>query len=57
MKVMPVGRRLAKRGKKKNRSMWVIVTESRSQRDRKCIQDLGDYEPHHNPSRVEIDVD
>ena len=35
----------------------MIVADSRSPRDGKFIEDLGYYDPHHNPSRVEIDVD
>ena len=54
---MPVRRRLAQRGKKKNRTFRVIVADSRSPRDGKFIEDLGYYDPHHNPSMVEIDVD
>tara|TARA_Y100000748_G_scaffold60111_1_gene48186 strand:+ start:133 stop:537 length:405 start_codon:yes stop_codon:yes gene_type:complete len=54
---MPVRIRLAQRGKKKNRTFRVIVADSRSPRDGKYIEDLGYYDPHHNPSMVEIDVD
>ena len=54
---MPVKIRLAQRGKKKNRTFRVIVADSRSPRDGKFIEDLGYYDPHHNPSMVEIDVD
>ena len=35
----------------------MIVADSRSPRDGKFIEDLGYYDPHHNPSMVEIDVD
>ena len=54
---MPVRIRLAQRGKKKNRTFRVIVADSRSPRDGKFIEDLGYYDPHHNPSMVEIDID
>jgi len=54
---MPVRIRLAQRGKKKNRTFRVIVADSRSPRDGKFIEDLGYYDPHHNPSMVDIDVD
>ena len=54
---MPVRIRLTQRGKKKNRTFRVIVADSRSPRDGKFIEDLGYYDPHHNPSMVEIDVD
>ena len=54
---MPVKIRLAQRGKKKNRTYRVVVADSRSPRDGKYIEDLGYYDPHHNPSKVEINVD
>jgi small subunit ribosomal protein S16 len=54
---MPVKIRLAQRGKKKNRTYRVVVADSRSPRDGKYIEDLGYYNPHHNPSKVEINVD
>ena len=54
---MPVKIRLAQRGKKKNRTYRVVVADSRSPRDGKIIEDLGYYDPHHNPSKVEINVD
>ena len=54
---MPVRIRLAQRGKKKNRTYRVVVADSRSPRDGKFIEDLGYYDPHHNPSKVEINVD
>ncbi len=54
---MPVKIRLAQRGKKKNRTYRVVVADSRSPRDGKFIEDLGYYNPHHNPSKVEINVD
>ena len=54
---MPVKIRLAQRGKKKNRTYRVVVADSRSPRDGKFIEDLGFYNPHLNPSTVEIDVE
>ena len=54
---MPVKIRLAQRGKKKNRTYRVVVADSRSPRDGKFIEDLGYYDPHHNPSKVEINVE
>ena len=54
---MPVKIRLAQRGKKKNRTYRVVVADSRSPRDGKFIEDLCYYDPHHNPSKVEINVD
>ena len=49
--------RLAQRGKKKNRTYRVVVADSRSPRDGRFIEDLGYYDPHHNPSKVEINVE
>ena len=54
---MPVKIRLAQSGKKKNRTYRVVVADSRSPRDGKFIEDLGYYDPHHNPSKVDINVD
>ena len=54
---MPVKIRLAQRGKKKTRTYRVVVADSRSPRDGRFIEDLGYYDPHHNPSKVEIDID
>lgn len=54
---MPVKIRLAQRGKKKNRTYRVVVADSRSPRDGRFIEDLGFYDPHHNPSKVEINVE
>ena len=54
---MPVKIRLAQRGKKKTRTYRVVVADYRSPRDGRFIEDLGYYDPHHNPSKVEIDVD
>ena len=54
---MPVKIRLAQRGKKKNRTFRVIVADSRSPRDGKFIEALGFYDPHENPSKVDIDVE
>ena len=54
---MSVKIRLAQRGKKKTRTYRVVVADSRSPRDGRFIEDLGFYDPHQNPSTVEIDVD
>ncbi|MDC1040125.1 30S ribosomal protein S16, partial [Acidimicrobiia bacterium] len=49
--------RLAQRGKKKTRTYRVVVADARSPRDGKFIEDLGFYNPHDNPSTVDIDVE
>lgn len=54
---MAVKIRLAQRGKKKTRTYRVVVADARSPRDGKFIEDLGFYNPHDNPSTVEINVE
>ena len=54
---MAVKIRLAQRGKKKTRTYRVVVADARSPRDGKFIEDLGFYNPHDNPSTVDIDVE
>ncbi len=54
---MSVKIRLAQRGKKKARTFRVVVSDSRSPRDGRIIEDIGYYDPHHEPSKVEINVD
>ena len=54
---MAVKIRLAQRGKKKSRAYRVVVADARSPRDGKFIEDLGFYNPHDNPSTVDIDVE
>ena len=54
---MPVKIRLAQRGKKKTRTYRVVVADARSPRDGKFIEDLGFYNPHDNPSTVDINVE
>lgn len=54
---MAVKIRLAQRGKKKTRTYRVVVADARSPRDGKFIEDLGFYNPHDDPSTVDIDVE
>ena len=54
---MAVKIRLAQRGKKKTRTYRVVVADARSPRDGKFIEDLGFYNPHDNPSTIDIDVE
>ena len=54
---MAVKIRLAQRGKKKTRTYRVVVADARSPRDGKFIEDVGFYNPHDNPSTVDIDVE
>lgn len=54
---MAVKIRLAQRGKKKTRTYRVVVADARSPRDGKFIEDIGFYNPHDNPSTVDINVE
>ena len=49
--------RLSRGGTKKRPVYKVVVADSRFPRDGRFIEDLGFYDPHQNPSTVEIDVD
>lgn len=44
-------------GKKKQPMYRVVVVDGRSQRDGRYIEQIGRYEPLHDPSLVEIDND
>ncbi|MCI0424851.1 MAG: 30S ribosomal protein S16 [Actinobacteria bacterium] len=52
---MAVRMRLMRMGKKKQPSYRVVVVDGRSQRDSRYIEQIGRYEPLHDPSLVEID--
>ena len=54
---MPVRIRLARGGAKKRPFYRIVVADSRRARDGKFIEDLGFYDPHENPSKVDIDVE
>ena len=54
---MSVKIRLAQRGKKKARTFRVVVSDSRFPRDGRIIEDIGYYDPHQEPSKVEINID
>ncbi len=54
---MSVKIRLAQRGKKKARTFRVVVSDSRFPRDGRIIEDIGHYDPHQEPSKVEINID
>lgn len=42
-------------GKKKQPMYRIVVVDGRSQRDSRYIEQIGRYEPLHNPSLIEID--
>jgi small subunit ribosomal protein S16 len=47
--------RLRRTGKKKQAYYRVVVADSRSPRDGRFIEILGNYNPNSNPARIEID--
>jgi small subunit ribosomal protein S16 len=49
--------RLMRVGKKKQPTYRVVVADSRSPRDGRFIEILGQYEPRHDPSRISVDAD
>ena len=49
--------RLRRLGKKKQPHYRVVVTDQRSPRDGRFIENIGQYHPLDDPSRIEIDED
>ena len=49
--------RLRRMGAKKNPFYRIVVTDSRSPRDGRCIEEIGTYNPLTTPSTVEVDVE
>lgn len=56
-KPMSVKIRLARRGRKKMAIYDVLVTDSRSSRNGRFIEKLGQYNPNTNPATINIDTD
>jgi small subunit ribosomal protein S16 len=54
---MSVKMRLRREGKKKQPFYRVVVADVRSPRDGRFIEDIGFYQPLHNPSTISIDHD
>jgi small subunit ribosomal protein S16 len=54
---MAVKMRLRRIGAKKAPFYRVIVADSRSPRDGKCIEEIGYYNPLTNPVEIKIDAD
>ncbi|MDP8969183.1 MAG: 30S ribosomal protein S16 [Actinomycetota bacterium] len=52
---MPVKMRLRREGKKKQPFYRVVVADVRSPRDGRYIEDIGYYQPLHEPSTISID--
>jgi small subunit ribosomal protein S16 len=54
---MAVKIRLRRMGAKKAPFYRVVVADSRSPRDGRCIEEIGTYNPLTNPAVVSIDVE
>lgn len=54
---MAVRMRLMRMGKKKTPTYRVVVVDGRAPRDGRYIEQIGRYDPHQDPSLVEIDND
>lgn len=52
---MSVKIRLTRRGKKKSPFYRVVVTDSRSPRDGRIIEEIGTYNPVSEPKEIKID--
>lgn len=52
---MAVKIRLRRMGQKKAPFYRIIVADSRSPRDGRCIDEIGTYDPNTNPSTFKID--
>ncbi|MDO4305710.1 MAG: 30S ribosomal protein S16 [Eubacteriales bacterium] len=52
---MAVKIRLRRMGQKKAPFYRIIVADSRSKRDGKCIDEIGTYDPNVEPSSVKVD--
>ena len=49
--------RLRRMGAKKAPFYRIVVADSRSPRDGRCIEEIGYYNPLTNPSTVQVDVE
>ena len=49
--------RLRRMGAKKNPYYRIVVADSRSPRDGRCIEELGTYDPLTNPAAITVDVE
>ncbi|MDK2802022.1 MAG: 30S ribosomal protein S16 [Oscillospiraceae bacterium] len=54
---MAVKIRLRRMGAKKAPFYRIVVADSRSPRDGRCIKELGYYDPTKSPSVVKVDAD
>ena len=49
--------RLGRMGAKKNPYYRLVVADSRSPRDGRCIEEIGTYDPLANPATINVDVE
>ena len=49
--------RLRRMGAKKAPYYRIVVADSRSPRDGRCIEEIGTYNPQTNPATVTVDVE
>ena len=49
--------RLRRMGAKKNPYYRIVVADSRSPRDGRCVEEIGTYDPLTNPATVTVDVE
>ena len=54
---MPVKMRLARHGRKRYAYYHIVVADSRSPRDGRYIERIGNYNPRTNPATIELDFD
>ena len=54
---MAVKIRLRRMGQKKNPFYRIVVADSRSPRDGKCIEEIGTFDPMKTPAIVNIDAE
>ena len=54
---MPVKIRLARHGRKRSAYYYIVAADSRSPRDGKFIERIGDYNPNTNPAIINLDFD
>lgn len=49
--------RLRRMGAKKNPYYRIVVADSRSPRDGRCIEEIGTYNPLTEPATIQVDAD
>ena len=54
---MAVHIRLKRFGTKKKVHWRVVVADARMPRDGRFIEEVGYYDPHKNPARIQLDLD